>query len=92
MSKRQAGLQINRDDYDPDAPGTAEPTGTWQKADESVLAGRKIRKAKKDGTPVPTASVATEAPVQLTTAAADFLSQMRADVTAELAASVKAVR
>ena len=43
MSKRQAGIQISKDDYDPDAQGEAEPTGTWQKADESVLAARKIR-------------------------------------------------
>ena len=47
MSKRQAGIQISKDDYDPDAQGEAEPTGTWQKADESVLAARKIRKAKR---------------------------------------------
>ena len=45
--KRQAGVQINKDDYDPDAQGEAEPTGTWQKADDSVLAQRKIRKAKR---------------------------------------------
>ena len=47
MSKRQAGVQINKDQYDADAPLDTEPTGTWQKADDSVLAARKIRKAKR---------------------------------------------
>ena len=69
MSKRQAGIQISKDDYDPDAQGEAEPTGTWQKADESVLAARKIRKAKRPaaaggggGLPLPGALGAGAAP------------------------------
>lgn len=47
MAKRGAAVQINKDNYDPDAEADNEPTGTWQKADESVLAQRKIRKAKR---------------------------------------------
>jgi hypothetical protein len=54
---------------------------------------KKIRKAKKEGKPITKEGVASEAPpVQLTPAAASFLSQMRADVTAELAGAVNAIR
>ena len=44
MSKRQAGVQITKDDYDKEI-GSEEPTGTWQKADDAVLAQRNIRAA-----------------------------------------------
>ena len=48
MSKRQAGVQITKDDYNDDRfPDEEEPVGTWQKASEEVLAQRKIRKAKR---------------------------------------------
>ena len=48
MSKRGAAVQITKDDYDDeDRYGPPIIPGTWQKADESVLAQRKIRKAKR---------------------------------------------
>ena len=57
MSKRQAGVQITKDDYDKDEIGSEEPTGTWQKADDAVLAQRNIRKAKR---PPPRTAETTE--------------------------------
>jgi hypothetical protein len=47
MSKRVADKQINSQTYNPDAEVGAEPEGSWKRADESVLAERKIRKAKR---------------------------------------------
>ena len=54
MSKRQATVQLNKDDWeaqqakdDEDRYGPPIIPGTWQKADDAVIAQRKIRKAKR---------------------------------------------
>ena len=53
MSKRQAGVQLTKDDYeraeadDEDRYGPPIIPGTWQKADEETLKRRVIRKAKR---------------------------------------------
>ena len=51
MSKRGAGVQLTKDDYerqdDEDRYGPPIIEGTWQKADADVLKNRVIRKAKR---------------------------------------------
>ena len=58
-SKRGADRQITKDDRE-EEEGESEPVGTWKKADESVLAKRVIRKAKR---PTPSAASAGDAGV-----------------------------
>lgn len=64
MSKRQAGVQLTKDDYDrqddEDRYGPPIAPGTWQKADDETLKKRVIRKAKRPtgagGLPLPPAN------------------------------------
>ena len=50
MAKRGPGSELNKDNWESvvDAEGESqESLGTWQKADDATLAGRKIRKVKR---------------------------------------------